>query len=84
MSRMKPTNAIEGVVKASIFVCGGRLLVLSSRTHSNEHMTRLGRAERRNNLVVVYTLYRKRGQQERVANRLAFIVTIEITVIVFK
>ena len=52
MSRMKPTNAIEGVVKGSIFVCGGHLLVLSSRSHSNEHMTRLGKAERRNILVV--------------------------------
>ena len=90
MSQMKPTNGIEGVVKASIFVCGSHLLVSSNRSHSNEHMTRVdsesairtttGRKEQPGGKPHI----KSAGKKVRVANRLAFKVNIDITMIVFK
>ena len=91
MSRMKPTNDIEGVVKASIFVCGGHWLVLSNRSHSNEYMTRVGSEfairttkDRKEEQPGGTPYMKSAGNKERVAKGLAFMGTTEITVTVFK
>ena len=74
MSRMKPANGTEGVVK---------WLVLSNRSHSNEHMTRVGSefairtTKNRKEAQPGGTPYIKSaGNNEKVANGLAFMVTI--------
>ena len=83
MSQMKQTN-VEGVVKASIFVCGSHLLASSNRPHSNKHMTRVdsesairttkGRKEEQPS----GTPYIKNaGKKVRVASGLAFMVNID-------